>query len=376
MAAGNSKSGKSRERTAAQRPDYQAFRREFAGLLRGLAGSPSGAASQESPAVGAEVWPRLLVLHGDSDYFIARAVGALTEVWRRTRGADSVNSVDADGNSADELLDLVSSQGLFDDAQLVVMRRCEKKSDTGKLLAALPPASQWSNHLVMTCQKAALPAELQRQVARLGAKVIAVAEPCTNQDFLSFIQTVAGRLRLRMTPEAENLLLSSCGRDAVLLDNELRRLSLVYATDGREMPDVGTEEVAAVVGILREDEVFKLDELLTNRRYSQIEVLLHQFITRGESALAVNGVLARHIRNALHVKEDLDRRGAVDVPGLAGRLHVPQAVVRNLVRHVSGIPRSYLERALAACVDADLDLKTSGLPDGLALSRIVECLQH
>ncbi|MEY4629984.1 MAG: hypothetical protein RIQ81_104 [Pseudomonadota bacterium] len=317
-----------------------------------------------------------MILHGDSDYFLARALGALMDVWRRTRGADSVNAVDADSTSADELLDLVSSQGLFDDAQLVAMRRCEKKGDTGKLLAAMPPSPQWSNHLVMTCQKAALPAEFSRQVTRLGGKVIAVAEPLTNQDFLAFIQTVAGRLRMRMTPEAEHLILASCGRDAVLLDNELRRLSLVYVGDGREIPDIGTAEVAAVVGILREDEVFRLDELLTNRRYGQVEVLLHQFIARGESALAVTGVLARHARNALHVKDELERRGSVDVPGLAGRLHVPQAVVRNLVRYVSGIPRSTFDRALAACGKADLDLKTSGLPDGLALSRIVECFQH
>jgi DNA polymerase III delta subunit len=367
MAANDSKS----TRRGSARPDYQAFRREFAALLRELGGTERA----EEGGFAVSKWPRLMILFGESEFFIARAVTALVELWKRGAGADSVQAVDAVDVTADSLLDLVLSQGLFDECQLVVVRRSEKKSDIGKLLSAMPPLSSWSNCLLVACQKATLPAELQRQSNRLGGREMAVVEPYTSQDFLSFIQASAQRSRIRLTPEAEHILQAACGRDPVLLENEIRRLSLVYSATGRESPDIGAAEVAAVVGFLREDEVFKLDELLLNKRHAEVEMLLHQFVARGESPLAVTGVLARHARNGLAVKSELDRRGAVDVPAMAARLHLPQAVVRNLVRHVAGVPRHSFERALSACAAADFDLKTSGLPDGLALSRIVTCFQ-
>ncbi len=251
------------------------------------------------------------------------------------------------------------------------------------MLASLPApndevTARWSNHLVMTFEKAALPAEAQKQVARLGGMILNVAQPLNQADFMQFIQTAAQRARLQLTAEAQQLVFSCCGRDAITIENEINRLGLIYGLDfdGDRPKDIGTTEVASVLGILREDDAFKLDELLINRRYGEAEVLLSSLLDRGESVLAVTGVLARHCRNALAIQDELGRRGAVDMGAMAARLRLPQAVIRNFIRYVPGVPKLSFERALAACALADVELKTSGLPDGLALSRIVECFQN
>jgi|GEM_PF-1476868 len=360
---------------------YQVFRHHFAAKLRELSGVHDG-----------DLWPSLMVVSGDSDFFIGKALHALRDVWkRRSHKADGplddscaavINSMDATELAKDGLLDLVLSQSLFEDTQLVIVRRADKRSDFGKLLGMLPQSRDWSNRLVVAFEKPALTAEFQRQLTRLDGQWIQVAQPLTQADFIQFIQTAAQRARLQLTAEAQQLILNCCGRDAIVIENEINRLAMLFPPpgDGRDgqggkMTDLGTAEISGVLGVLREDEVFRLDELLVNRRHAEAEILLHALLERGESVLAVTGVLARHCRNALAVQDEIARRGAVDMPGMAARLRIPQAVIRTFVRYVPSVPRATFERALAACARADVELKTSGLPDGLALSRIVECFQ-
>lgn len=360
---------------------YQVFRQHFAAKLRELSGVHDG-----------DSWPPLMVVSGDSEFFIGKAVHALRDVWkRRTHKADGplddscaavINSMEATELAKDGLLDLVLSQSLFEDTQLVIVRRADKRSDFGKLLGMLPQSRDWSNRLVVAFEKPALTAEFQRQLTRLDGQWIQVAQPLTQADFIQFIQTAAQRARLQLTVEAQQLILNCCGRDAIVIENEINRLAMLFpppgdARDGQggKMTDLGTAEISGVLGVLREDEVFRLDELLVNRRHAEAEILLHALLERGESVLAVTGVLARHCRNALAVQDEIARRGAVDMPGMAARLRIPQAVVRTFVRYVPSVPRATFEQALAACARADVELKTSGLPDGLALSRIVECFQ-
>lgn len=375
----------------ASAPAYQGFRQQFGALLRDLGASSAGLAAGSTDA---KPWPALIVLHGDSDFFLAKSLQALREVWqRRFQTADStepavINSVDAAELAKDGLLDLVLSQSLFEETQLVVVRRAEKKSDAGKLMSALPLPHQdsdqkeanfsrgWSNRLIMMFEKAALPVEVQRQVARLGGQVIHVTQPLSQADFMQYIQTTSQRARLQLTAEAQQLIFNCCGRDVVIIENEINRLGLLFPPVGGKPADLGTSEVSSVLGALREDEVFRLDELLVNRRHAEVELLLHSLMARGESVLAVVGILARHCRNGLAIQDEMVRRGALDVSGMAAKLRLPQAVIRNFVRYVPGVPRTTFERALAACAQADVELKTSGLPDGLALSRIVECFQN
>lgn len=368
---------------------YPEFRQIFGARIRDLAGASSGSK-----------WPELLVMVGESDFFLSKAATAVSDAWRRRvtgNSADAVvvDSVEASEIAKDGLLDLLLSQGLFEDARLVVVRRAEKRSDFGRLLASLPPANEWTNRLLVTFEKPALTAEFKRQLERLGGELIQVTPPVTASDFQLYVQAALQRARLQLTPEAQHLLLTCCGRDAVLLENEINRIALIFPPIGGLAPhgstggaannagavgaiarELGVSDIAPVLGVMREDEVFKLDELLINRRYSAVELLLHQLIQRGESPLAVTGLLARHCRTALIIKDELLNRGSSNIQGLATRLRMPQSVIRNFMRYASGLSEGRFARALGACAQADMDLKTSGLPESLVLSRIVECLQE
>lgn len=355
---------------------YPEFRQQFGTRIREL--------------VEPKPWPGFMVMAGESDFFLTKASAAVSEAWRRrvaglekskNNQSDSavIDQVEAAEIGKDGLLDLLLSQGLFEDCRLVVIRRAEKRSDFGKLLAALPLSAEWTNRLLVTFEKATIPVEFKRQIERLGGELLQVVQPTTAADFQLYVQAALQRARLQLTPEAQHLVLTCCGRDAVLLDNEINRVSLIFPPQGGlgsgGSRELGVADIAPVLGVLREDEVFKLDELLINRRYAAVELLLHQLIHRGESPLAVTGMLARHCRTALIVKDELLGRGSGNIQALATRLRMPQAVVRNFMRYVSGLSPDCFAKALRACAQADLDLKTSGLPESLALSRIIECFQ-
>lgn len=277
--------------------------------------------------------PRLTVIHGSSEFLRMRAMAAIKSTWSKLDPNDLQN---LEGSTIDHpgFRSLWSQISLFEPESVYVMRRCDKLTKLGAWLKEIKTASAIKNHLILEFGEK-IPAEIMRQVTRLSAVMLPCEEPTTPLECGKIVATLAKREGLILQDDAVKLLLDSAGLDLGKLDNEIRKLSLIY--HGRKEP-VTALEVAPIAGHLREDHVFELFGLLRNRQRARAQLLVDQLLDRGEKAIALVGILARFAR---------------------------EAATRHPQRGLLG---------LRLCADADIRLKSSRIPEALVLGRIIDAL--
>ena len=157
--------------------------------------------------------------------------------------------------------------------------------------------------------------------------------------------------------------------------DEIMRLALIFApSDGSAAAPIAAAAIAPSLGMLREDFVFELDNLLVARQYGKAQALLTGLLQRGESALALLGILARHCRMAIRVHEAQRGGRGANPRDLATELRLPFNVVKGYTQYVAkSSPRTFAA-VLGICQEADIKLKSSGADEELVLGRVIERL--
>src|SRR5690606_12083613 len=112
-------------------------------------------------------------------------------------------------------------------------------------------------------------------------------------DFIKFQARILG---LSLDPSAIKLTVDYLGRDLSLVANELRRVALVV---GDTPGTLNAKQIAPHLGLLKEEMVYRLRNYVLERRFSIAQALLTDLLDRGESALALLGFLAKHIRTSI-----------------------------------------------------------------------------
>ena len=107
-------------------------------------------------------------------------------------------------------------------------------------------------------------------------------------------------------------------------------------------------------------------------KFSKAQILLTDLLNRGESPLAITGLLAKHCRNSLHIGEyfSLGVRGGE----LARKVGIPPFQVDSYLRYARSSPKGMFERGLQACADADRTFKSRRMSEHLLVDRILTTL--
>ncbi len=277
--------------------------------------------------------PKLMVIHGSSEFLRMRAMTAIKSTWGKLDPNDLQNM---EGSTIDHpgFRSLWSQTSLFEPESVYLLRRCDKLTKLGAWLKDIKISAAIKNHIILEFGEK-IPAEITRQTARLHAVMLPCEEPTTPLECGKIVSTLAKREGITLQDDAIKLLLDSAGLDLGKLDNEIRKLALIF--HDRKEP-ITAAEVAPVAGHLREDHVFELFGLLRNRQRARAQLLIDQLLDRGEKAIALVGILSRFAR---------------------------ETAARQPQRGLLG---------LRLCADADIRLKSSPMPDALVLGRIVDAL--
>ena len=335
------------------------------------------ASGSENRDIGS-VFPRVVLAWGESDYLLGRTADFIREQWHGLTGVGAT-SVEAGDLNAERFREAALQTSLFDSDSLYVVRRAEKRADLPKLLSLIPafankekvPHQSLGGHFLLLYNKAKVPVDLRREVSRINGVEIPCVEPGPGE-INRFLSALARKYHIDLNADAIALMLECFGRDLVRLDNEIRILSLLFPNRAEPLT---VADIAPHVGLIREDEIFALDNLLVGRQWSRAQLFLTELLNRGESPIAVLGILARHCRNALHIGEAGNVRGGSDAGALASRLRLPFSVVRSYTSYVGSMKASTFRQALAACSEADIKLKSARISDGMVLNRILETLE-
>ncbi len=276
-------------------------------------------------------FPRVLAVSGPSGFLCHKAISVISGAWAAF-GAGEAQKIEASELSYTAFQSLWAQQSLFEPTTLYVIRRASQLKGIAQWLTPIASAERVKSHLVLDFGDK-IAADAQRQLSRLNAHQIHCFEPKSAADFMKIVLTFGKRAGVNLADDAVRFLLSTVGHDLARLENEITKIGLVFAGETRT---ISRSDVASIVGSLKEDDVFELFNVLRQGRTSAASLMTDLFLSRGESAIAVNGILARYAREQME-------RGS-PMRGVAG---------------------------LQACATADRQLKSSGMDDALVLSVAV-----
>lgn len=323
-----------------------------------------------SEAAKSGALPGVILLHGPSDFLIGKTIKVLKEHWR---GQGELQILEAPELDEQKFASLAGQKSLFDPAGLFIIRRLEQAKNAAKWLKFASADNSGGSHFCFVQQGGVLAAGLKGEFARLKTLEIPCVEPWPNE-LAPLVQGMARKLSLNLQNEAVALILEAVGNDLVKIENELTRLSLIFAeTPSDQTLDART--IAPLLGMLREDFVFELDNLLISRQYGKAHALLTALLHRGESALALLGILARHCRLALRL-HDLQRNGRPLNPrDISFELRLPLQVAKGYTQYVAKTTAKTFAASLVLCQEMDQKLKSSGINEELLLGQVLETLR-
>lgn len=277
-------------------------------------------------------FPRLVVITGSSNFLHMKACHAVKVAWEAL-GVGEGQSIEASDLDQSKFMSLWSQVSLFEPDALYIIRRAGGIKGLGSWLAGIKTPEAIKSHIVIDCADKLL-ADVLKQITRLKAVVIHGTEPTAMVEFQKVAHGLARRAGVDLDDDALRLLIESMGMDLGKVENEIVNLSLRFA--GRK-ERLTRADIAGSIGSLREDDVFELFSLLRDKRQATAHMMAGNFLTRGESAIAITGIFARYAREQIE-------RGSLK-RGLAG---------------------------LKACAEADRTLKSSRIDEGIVLSGIID----
>jgi DNA polymerase III delta subunit len=289
-----------------------------------------------STIVEPEQFPQWIVLTGDSDFLRYKACERIKAIWATLTGQSPMfmESLDLDGG---QFQSLWSQRNLFEPEPLYILRRAHLQRQLSTWLGKIKQVGFVKSHFLIDCGEK-ISTEIKKQSIRLNATIIPCVEPTKDLEIIAYINSLSKRLGVTFLDDAAQLILNSVGRDLSKISNQVQALSLEFCSLGRP---ITRKDILHSVGQIREDDVFNLFGVLRNSKAADSYLLLENFLNRGESAIALTGILSRFAREQIE-------RGA-KARGLSG---------------------------LKKCAYADQMLKSSKIDDVLLLADIVSAMSE
>ncbi len=307
-----------------------------------------------------------VAVYGSSEFLVGHSVALLRKHATELSGM-AVTPLEASTLTAESLNAILSQGSLFDPKTLYIVRRAEQAKGLGALLKAARTVPDGANLVVLAFSGEPL-AAVKTELLEREAHLVPCADPYPSEVPV-LLRKLAEAHRLRLAPAAYELLLETTGPDLAKLDQELLKLGLVFSEHQGEL---GAQDLAPHLGVLREDEAFALDRLLLARQGAKAQALLTNLLARGEKGLALLGILAGHCRHSLRLIE-LNNRG-VSPADMASAMRLPPFIVKSYAQGLRGAePARYLD-ALGRCQEVDTWLKRSQIREDLGLAYVLEAL--
>jgi DNA polymerase III subunit delta len=305
--------------------------------------------------------PSLVVIFGDCGFLVSQALSSLLSL----RAGIPVTKVYAAECSVENFLNHCKLVDMFSAQSIILLKNIEKKSGFDLYLKAIQEPSHFSNNVILTSETGKIPAKVEAQLKRLKAMFV----PCLTPSFYetdSVIQDLLKKHKITLSADAFQLLKEAQGTNLHQTENEIVKLQICFSS---VQTPLSRDDIAPILGFFREDNAFQIDSYLADRKPSHALALMHDLLRRGESPLAVLGILSLHYRKALRVHGYLESRMGEEA--ILPKLRMPPSIARKFVAYAKSNKTGYFIERLERCYMADLSLKSSSASDEVVLDSIL-----
>lgn len=331
---------------------YLQFRKELKEVLSLIKKSPSG---------------RTIVCYGDESFLHKEAVDKLKKACLSYDLGWCYYSQAAFPKQL--LSDLLQAESLFDTATLYCIQNADKHKNNLKQLSNINKPSQISNPLLLTFKQASVSPSVKKQISHLDPIYINCSSLAAN-NVLTFVTAFAKDSGLFLTEEACYFLVDYIGPDYLLLENEIKALSLIFS---QQIGSVSSSMISPHLSLLKEDHTFKLQDFILQNKEAQAHALVLDLLQRGVSSLAILGVISKICRQTIQVKGYM--KAGENTSSISKALKIPSFALRPYTNYSKAISLFRLKEAMARCHEADILFKTTtSLSDDLILGDLLSCL--
>ncbi len=304
----------------------------------------------------------LIIIKGSSDFMLNLSFQSLRDLWLAS--AWSIERSEGVAFNAERFLQATSTRSMFEPKQITVVTQAFSSPDLFDCIKALESVRSIQPSLVLL-HSGEIPQKFAKELTRLAAFVLSCDEPAP-WETKDFLLDRCKAHRLELAADAQAIFLDAVGADLSKLENEVRKLTLIFAgKQGR----LSAEEVKPHLDFLREDNAFKVDQLLCQEAYPQAMLLLKNLLDRGESSLGALAILSMHCRKALQIQAGM-KLGQTPAD-LSRELRLPAQVVQHYLPYIRKKSANVFQRALNLCHEADRRLKSVRHGEEIWLQRIV-----
>ncbi|MFH1017585.1 MAG: DNA polymerase III subunit delta [Pseudomonadota bacterium] len=268
-----------------------------------------------------------------------------------------------------DILDQANTLPMFSEKRLLVIRGIEKlgEDDQTRWLKYVENPSPYAV-IVGTAEKLDRRTRFFKAMDEKGC--IRLLEEPRPRDLPAWVDRLAQKRDLKLSPDAKQALLEAVGTDLGSLDRHLEKLSLFVHPE----KNVSAKEVAQLVYDIAGENLFAWTDQVVEGRVPDATATLNDLIRSGSPVLVLVSLLARHLRVLLRARDELAARTrAQDLPHLLG---VPPFTVRRYMDQAQRFTKGRLRSSLGELSKLDRELKSTGLSPSFLLERTVRAIAH
>jgi DNA polymerase-3 subunit delta len=301
---------------------------------------------------------------GEEDFLVEEAVRSLLDaaVPAEHRGfnLDVLQGAEADVR---DVIARASAFPMAAERRAVVLRDAEKLGPKDlELLASYVGRPLPSTVMILTAAKPDMRRKVFATVKKAGALI--ECKPLGEAQLPSWIARRCKARNRAIEPEASRLLSTLVGRGLRELDQEIEKL-FVFTGDRAVITG---EDVAAVVGVSRQHNIFELQRAIAGGDVARAEEILNRMLEAGNGAPYFVVMLAGFFATVWRM-HDLRRRGLSD-DRIAAELHRERWMLADHLAALERYAPYRVEQALALLLAADERSKSGG-DDAIVLQTLL-----
>lgn len=233
---------------------------------------------------------------------------------------------------------------------------------TGQLIESLKVLSE--DVIIIFCEeKVDKRSKLYKAVCAVGT-----AEEYTEQSdeqLARWLANIAKASNKQLDSQTAMYLVSECGKDMLLLQNEMEKL-LAWCL---ERNTITVKDVDEVCTHQVNNKIFDMITAIAVRNQKEALRLYYDLLTLRESPFHILTLMTRQYQRMLAIKDASEKREPVGQT--ASKLSMQDWLVKKIAEQSKKMSMTELKNCLKACAKADEDIKSGNLSDTLSIELLI-----